>query len=343
MASMFPDFTQSVPTAPLLVIDYNLVVQKNLAEVSKLFEASTELGFFYLKLDNQLDPTPMFTLAEKLFKLPLDIKMKYVMDSKNGAYFGYKAIGSMFSDRRGTPDKIEFWNISKDEIIVQDSAAFPKPIIDAKSIVKEYMIKSHEIVLVILQALSANLVLGSQALPDLHRLMAPSGDQLRFTKSTLYPTGKECSPDVALGAHTDFGSVTILFNQLWGLQVLAPSGEWLYVRPLLGHAIVNLGDSMVKFSDGIIKSNIHRVIRMPRLREETDRYSVVYFARPENNVQMKSLMNNGNEKQGEEHVFTAQEWIARRVKNFQTVNYKDEKTYEMSRGTEEQREPDVSM
>jgi isopenicillin N synthase-like dioxygenase len=343
MTSTFPEVIQSIPSVPLLVIDYNLLVQKDLVELGRLFKASTELGFFYLKLDNQLDPAPMFTLAEKLFELPLDIKMKYLMDGKNGVYFGYKAVGSMFIDRKGTPDKIEFWNISKDEIIVQDRIEFPEPIIDAKSTVKEYMMKSHEIVLVILQALSENLGLGSRALADLHRFMEASGDQLRLTKSTLYPTQNECSPDVALLAHTDFGSVTILFNQLWGLQVLTPNGDWLYVRPLSGHAIINLGDSMVKFSDGLIKSNIHRVITMPWLTEAVDRYSVVYFARPENDVQMKSLMNNGKEEQCEDHVFTAQEWIARRVKNLQTENYKDEKTYEMSRGTEAQREPDDSM
>src|SRR5690349_2932873 len=100
--------------APLLVIDYNLLVQKNPTEITRLFQASTELGFFYLKVDNQLDPAPIFTLAEKVFKLPLDTKMKYAVDAKNGVLFGYKAIGSMPIDKKGTPDRIEFWNISKD-------------------------------------------------------------------------------------------------------------------------------------------------------------------------------------------------------------------------------------
>jgi isopenicillin N synthase-like dioxygenase len=148
---------------------------------------------------------------------------------------------------------------------------------------------------------------------------------------------------VALVAHTDFGSITILFNRLWGLQVLAPNGEWLYVRPLPGHAIVNLGDSMVKLSNGLLKSNIHRVVTTPGLSDMVDRYSVVYFSRPENDVQMKSLVNDGKEQQYEDHVFTAQEWIARRVKNLQTENYKDEDTYEMSRGTEGHRETENSM
>jgi len=173
--------------------------------------------------------------------------------------------------------------------------------------------------------------------------MQPSGDQLRLTKSTMYPIQQQCSPDVSLGAHTDFGSVTILFNRLDGLQVLAPNGEWLYIRPLPGHAIVNLGDAMVKLTGGLMKSNIHRVVTAPGLTEVVDRYSVVYFSRPENNVQMKSLMNDGKEEQYDNHVLTAQEWIKRRVKNFQTENYKNEETYEMSRGTEGHREAEMPM
>ena len=47
--------------------------------------------------------------------------------------------------------------------------------------------------------------------------------------------------------HTDFGSVTILFNQLGGLQVCNPSShEWKYVKPQAGSAIITIGDSLVK-------------------------------------------------------------------------------------------------
>lgn len=38
------------------------------------------------------------------------------------------------------------------------------------------------------------------------------------------------------------------------------------------------------------------------------------------------------------HVYTAQEWGYKTSKKFQTENYMDESTYEMSRGTEWNRE-----
>lgn len=40
-------------------------------------------------------------------------------------------------------------------------------------------------------------------------------------------------------------------------------GGWCYVRPLPGHAIVNLGDALVKFSKGGVRSSVHRVVKPP--------------------------------------------------------------------------------
>lgn len=331
------EIANSLPKISLVVIDYHLLVQKDVTEINKLYKACTELGFFYLKTESQLDADDMFTLAKQVFALPLDTNMEYEMDGNNGVYFGYKPAGSMFTDRKGTPDTIEFWNIKKDEFLVQNGTNFPPVILDAKHKVKDYMLKSHEIVVAILEILSVKLGLDSQALPNLHRLMEPSSDQLRFTRSVMHPTqkDKECVKNVSLGAHTDFGSITILFNHLYGLQILDKHGEWLWVPPRSGHAIINLGDAMVKLSGGRLKSNTHRVVTTPGLTQITDRYSIVYFARPESVVLMKSLMNDDDEDdQNDENVLTAEQWGIKRVKNFQVENYTGENTYEMSRGTE---------
>lgn len=313
----------------LPVIDYNALVKRHSSEILEIIEASTQLGFFYLKLDEQLDPDPMFRLAEDVFKLPLDHKLPYEMDGKNGVYYGYKPAHTLFTDEIGTPDTIEFWNVSKDELLGKDGTDFPEVILEARGVIRSFMIKAHEIVKAILEILSVGLGLDSKTLPNLHRFMLPSGDQLRLTKTTMHPIQNQLtSPDISLGAHTDFGSITILFNRLYGLQVLSTNNEWLFVPPLPGHAIVNLGDAMVKLSGGRLKSNTHRVVTAPGLKEVTDRYSVVYFARPENNVLMKNLLSD-DEANDTDDVLTAQEWIARRVKHFQIANYTNEKTDEI--------------
>lgn len=102
------EFTQPLPCASLLVIDYNALIQRDITEISYTFKASTELGFFYLKVNNQLNPDPMFKLVENVFKLSLDDKLIYKMDGRNGSYYGYKPVGSMITDKTGIPDTIEF-------------------------------------------------------------------------------------------------------------------------------------------------------------------------------------------------------------------------------------------
>ncbi|KAI4153803.1 MAG: hypothetical protein LQ340_002091, partial [Diploschistes diacapsis] len=154
-------------------------------------------------------------------------------------------------------------------------------------------------------------------LPSLHRLLQPSGDQIRFTHAPPQPLSDQ---RVALGGHTDFGSLTVLFNRLGGLQVLPPNTEkWKYVRPLPGHAIINLGDAMSIFTNGLLRSNIHRVAPPPGRDSQRERYSVVYFSRPEDGVLLRKLEGAKGVipplKQGEreEEVVDAKTWVLRRA------------------------------
>jgi hypothetical protein len=63
--------------------------------------------------------------------------------------------------------------------------------------------------------------------------------------------------------NADFGSVTILFNQLGGLQVRNPSShEWKYVKPQPDSAIITIGDSLVKLLGERVYSGLHRVVGM---------------------------------------------------------------------------------
>lgn len=116
-----------------------------------------------------------------------------------------------------------------------------------------------------------------------------------------------------MGKHTDFGSLTLLFNRIGGLQILPPGTdpEWIYVKPLPGHCIVNLGDAMTKLTNGLLRSNIHRVVAPPGKQAECTRYSVVYFARPEDDVVLRTLESEIIPKREEkpEDEMSAKEWI----------------------------------
>jgi len=46
---------------------------------------------------------------------------------------------------------------------------------------------------------------------------------------------------------------------------------------------------MVKFTNGLLRSNIHRVVSPPGLQAQCTRYSLVYFCRPADDVLLKRL------------------------------------------------------
>ncbi|KFH48916.1 2-oxoglutarate-dependent dioxygenase-like protein [Hapsidospora chrysogenum ATCC 11550] len=88
---------------------------------------------------------------------------------------------------------------------------------------------------------------------------------------------------VRAGAHSDYGSITLLFqDDRGGLQVKSPTGEFVDATPIDGTIVVNAGDLLARWSNDTIKSTIHRVVEPPRKDGQTypARYSIAYFCNP---------------------------------------------------------------
>jgi len=67
-----------VPTVPLLVIDYTLLRAGDEHEIDRLWQAATELGFWYLKNHGaDAEVEAMLEMGAHTMALPFEEKMKF--------------------------------------------------------------------------------------------------------------------------------------------------------------------------------------------------------------------------------------------------------------------------
>ncbi|KAI0791515.1 Clavaminate synthase-like protein [Irpex lacteus] len=343
-----PPFPDDVPTHDLLIIDYELIKARDQHEIDRLWEAATKLGFWYLKNHGtDQDVEAMFEMGAETMRLPYAEKMKYEQGDA-GSSFGYKAAGANAVDETGALDTAEFMNVSKN-----DALAWPQKVhrdypstVNARmeSTIRPFIQKSIDINMTIMEVFNERLGLPKGALAEKHTLNAPSGCESRVIKN---PPRKDPSMPTkqAIGAHCDFGSLSFLHNRLGGLQVLPPgTTEWKYVKPLPGHAICNVGDALSVFSGGILRSNLHRVVTPPKEQGNYERWSLVYFTRPQRDAELRALTDQSSiiadavARSPDPSKFntgqTAGAWFARRIKNQRIANRTGPETWRASRGTE---------
>ncbi|KAJ7600575.1 hypothetical protein C8J56DRAFT_1010430 [Mycena floridula] len=347
-ATVFPPFPENINTHPLLVIDYALIKTGDAGEMDRLWEAATKLGFWYLK-NHEVDyeANEMFEMGAETMRLPLEEKMKFEQGD-DGMSFGYKCAGANAVDASGERrDSVEFINVAKDDAVAwpkQARRAYPSTV-NARmdSTIVPFVRKSLEVNHTLLQVFNDRLGLPADAFSKRHLLKEFSGSEARVIKNP--PPAAHNSEKIAIGAHTDFGSLSFLHNRLGGLQVLVPgSEEWQYVKPLPGHAICNIGDALSLFSGGILRSNMHRVLPPPGDQVTHERWSLVFFTRPGDSIKLRALAEespmiaeavaNNPDKAKFETGATSIEWFTRRIKNQRIKNRTGPETWMQSRGTE---------
>jgi len=102
------------------------------------------------------------------------------------------------------------------------------------------------------------------------------------------PPASEREEDLEIGAgeHRDTGAFTLLMQDMTGgLEVERKDGVWIGAPPLAGAYVINIGDVMMKWTNGRFVSTPHRVVN----RAAKPRFSIPFFANPDYDVEVSPI------------------------------------------------------
>lgn len=245
-------------------------------------DACSTTGFFYLRNHN-LDESQrrMFALSQDFFRLPLQVKEEHLITEDNHGYVR-RGQENLSGTSTNIIDEKEAFNIGKRVQSDNLPAIFARA--DNFQLITEFQRDCYQLCMRLLEYLARGFEIDVDYFTSRHKWELDSADTLRLLH---YPAVREHSDtSIRAGAHSDYGSLTLLFQHLnqSGLEVLdRSSNTWHPVAPYEDMLVVNFGDAFEYWSKGFIKSTVHRVA-MPVLdpAKENERFSIAYFCHPNN-------------------------------------------------------------
>jgi isopenicillin N synthase-like dioxygenase len=220
-----------------------------------------------------------FGVMRRFFGEARELKDRYAYGDID-ANFGYQGMGLERLDPGGTLDLKESFTMRNAPQLADQRQRWPDE--RFRDAALALYVAGIDAAFRILRAIASCL-----ALPDDYFALRHRGENvtLRFLH---YPAGMAVGSAAQLGAgaHTDYGSITLLFQDDVGGLELLNAGEWLPAPPLPGAAVINTGDLMERWTNGRFRSTVHRVRPVGGNR---DRYSIALFVDPDTAVEIECV------------------------------------------------------
>jgi isopenicillin N synthase-like dioxygenase len=252
------------------VIDVSPLVRnepEKLEVARKLGEALRTHGFFYVS-HTGIDLTLIKELeasSREFFSRPLEEKMVLEMKKGGKAWRGYFPVGGELTS--GKPDVKEglYFGAELDPITnkglwdlpLHGANLFPEKPLELKALVLNYMNQVMHLGHHLMRGLSLSLGLSETYFEEHY-----TKDPFILFRIFNYPLQNQESlmrEEWGVGEHTDYGLLTILYQDASGGLEVYSGGEWLPAPPREGTFICNIGDMLEKATGGLYKSTPHRV------------------------------------------------------------------------------------
>jgi isopenicillin N synthase-like dioxygenase len=257
------------------------------AEVaSALRGAAMASGFFYVR-NHGVDAglvARQFALARRLLELPAARREALSMHH-SPILRGYERMGAQTLDAAMKPDLKESFYCGLDwpadhpyvraGYQTYGPSQWPAEVPEAKGWCEAYMAAMIALSVRLMQLMALSL-----GLPERY-FDAACHDPMVTLRMIRYPAHPEDADErtFGAGAHTDWGALTILAQDAHGgLEVQMPDGGWVDATPLDGCFVVNLGDMIPRWTNGLYHSNPHRVRN--RHSGGAPRFSIPFFFEP---------------------------------------------------------------
>jgi len=299
MATANEHHAESDTQLPVPIIDFSAFTggdtNRQAETAAEISRACREIGFFYLKnhgVDSAL-LEEMFGASAEFFDQPQDIKQDVAWQSAE-ENLGYVAIGRESLDPSQPGDFKEAFNINEDDAMNGERDCrhpdnrWPQRPASFRPVMERFFNACVDTADAVLHAFAIALDTPRDFFVDKHAAHDHTMRVLHYP--ALGKAGQDEAATPRAGGHTDYGSITLLFqDDVGGLEVRSLDGEWRFAPPIPGTVLINTGDLMQRWTNDVFRSTPHRVGASLSENAGRDRYSVAFFCHPDMSADISCL------------------------------------------------------
>lgn len=291
------------------------------ALADKVRAACVNVGFFYVT-NHGISETIIQEAVDRskdFFSLPLEDKMM-IENKKSPNFKGYSPLLSGNNDPDNDGDLQEGFEFgleqiaqgqddSSDEGVMAGANVWPSQLPEFRRAALQYYHAAVNLGKKLFPLFALALDLPENFFEDKTRHSAALMKMLHYPPQTGPVDGRV----LGIGAHTDWECFTILWQEpgIQALQVLNSNQEWIDAPPTPGTMVINLGDQLARWTNGVFKSTVHRAINRSGVR----RYSIPLFFGTDYGVKLEPIPSCvSTERPMKYEVITAGEYVKAKLR-----------------------------